>query len=59
MKNYVLIIALLFSLTSVGQEEKPNLSIKKAKGEINLDGVLDEHDWNDAEIAPSCSRALE
>ena len=51
MKNYVLIIALLFSLTSVGQEEKPNLSIKKAKGEINLDGVLDEHDWNDAEIA--------
>ena len=52
MKNIFCIIALFFCLNNVvGQKIKPSINIIKAKSTIKLDGILDEQDWSNAEIA--------
>ncbi len=57
MKNLFLLILLSFlcSARSLSQSPIPDvdykLHIKKAKGKITLDGVLDEPDWAAAELA--------
>lgn len=50
--NYLIVFFLLQSLFTFGQTEietNYRLRIKKAVGEIKLDGVLDEKDWLDAD----------
>ena len=59
--NNIFILSLLsmalLSMSWIGSyaQEKHDpgtpLQIKKAKGEIKLDGVIDEQDWLDAEVA--------
>ena len=52
IRNLTFVSLILFSL-SLSAQNKPGtgLSIKKAKGTIKLDGILDEQDWTDATIA--------
>src|SRR5688500_3968121 len=45
-------LLLLFPLLVIGQNDPGSqLKIKKAKSEIKLDGVLDETDWLEADVA--------
>lgn len=52
MKSLTLILLFLTCLTAAAQN-KPGteLHIKKAKGEIKIDGILDEADWTTADVA--------
>ena len=49
----ILFFLLLVSSFLVSAQNKPgtNIKIKKAKGEIKLDGILDEPDWQSADVA--------
>src|SRR5690606_17012556 len=51
MKLLSLILALVPCLLYAQNQPGTSLHIKKAKGEIILDGVLDEGDWQDAQVA--------
>ena len=54
LKYYPLFLLTLLVFELSGQnakKETPSLTIKKAQGEIKLDGNLDEPDWSSAEIA--------
>lgn len=47
-----LLLFFLFPFVVIAQNEPgTQLKIKKAKGEIRLDGILDEADWQDADVA--------
>ena len=50
---HLLLLLLFIAPIMVSGQLKPGheLPIKKAKGPIKLDGVLDEQDWNEASLA--------
>jgi Domain of unknown function (DUF5916) len=51
--RYLPFLFLILSIGTLNAQNKPGteLHIKKAKGEIKIDGVLDESDWNEASVA--------
>ncbi len=52
--RYLTIFILLVSQLGMAmpiEKPKPSLIIKKAEGEIRIDGVLDEPDWDKAQVA--------
>ena len=52
-KRSVVFVSLILLSVSLLAQNKPGtgLGIKKAKGAIKLDGILDEQDWTDATVA--------
>ncbi|MBL4623629.1 MAG: carbohydrate binding family 9 domain-containing protein [Flavobacteriales bacterium] len=51
MRIFCILTVVFSSLMSFCQKQKPSINIQKAKGIIELDGVLNEQDWQNAEIA--------
>jgi hypothetical protein len=52
MRPFIIVLSVLASLSAIAQNKPATqLHIKKAKGEIKLDGVIDEADWTTADVA--------
>jgi len=51
MKELIILFGLLPGLLVAQNKPGTQLTIKKAKGEIKLDGILNEQDWVEADVA--------
>jgi hypothetical protein len=52
MRSFIIVLSVLTCLSAIAQNKPATqIHIKKAKGEIKLDGVLDEPEWATADVA--------